>query len=194
MLSGIVQTKKKQAVMLGIGPLVMELLVADESHFSDNQTLSLFTYLHWNQEHGPTLYGFKQELDRSIFLLVISCSGIGPRIGLAVLADLGAVGFIEAVRMNDDKMLSKVNGIGIKKAEKMIVHLRHKINEFEMNNATESKSSIDWHTISQALEALNYSRGEIANAIAFIRNQKPNDPSSFDQLLRQALSFLSKQP
>ncbi len=141
------------------------------------------------------MYGFRQEIERAVFLLVISCSGIGPRIGLAVLADLGASSFIHAVHKGDPQMLTRVTGIGIKKAEQIIVQLKHKIQDLVTGEmiSGENESLIDWHTVSDALHALHYSRGEIAEAISFVRSKNQQASPSFDQLLRQALSFLSKQ-
>ncbi len=125
---------------------------------------------------------------------MISCSGVGPRLGLAMLADLGAAQCIQAIHKGDDRILSKVSGIGTKKAEQIIVQLKHKMHDFLTAGVGVSDgSSIDWHTISDALKALNYSRGEIAAAITFIRENDQNKTASFDQLLRQALSYLSKQ-
>jgi Holliday junction DNA helicase RuvA len=191
----IVQAKRKQAIIVALGPILLELSVADESQFDLNATYSLVTYLHWNQEQGPQLYGFKNEADKAVFLLIIGCSGIGPRIGLAILADLGASVFIRAIQNGDDRILSKVNGIGTKKAEQMIVQLKHKINDFLSSGiAIESlETQIDWQTVSDALRALNYSRTEIAQAIAFVRDKNRDVTPSFDQVLRQTLSFLSKQ-
>lgn len=193
-ITGVIQAKKKQAVTLAVGPISLEIAVADESVFALNSSCTIINYLHWTQEQGPILYGFKEPVDRAVFLLIISCSGIGPRLGLALLAQLGAVQCIHAIHKGDDRMLSKVSGIGTKKAEQIIVQLKHKIQDLliNSNDIMPSESHIDWHTISDALRALNYSRGEITAAIAYLRDQQQESPS-FDQLLRQALSFLAKQ-
>jgi Holliday junction DNA helicase RuvA len=194
-VNGIIHAKKKQAIALAVGPMTLDIAVPDESFFTIDTPYNVLTYLHWTQDNGPLLYGFKEEIDRAVFLLVISCSGVGPRLGLAVLADLGASQCIQAIHKGDDRILSKVSGIGTKKAEQIIVQLKHKIHDFLAAgiDVSSDASHIDWHTISDALRALNYSRGEVAAAIAFIRDKDQNKSASFDQLLRQALSFLSKQ-
>ena len=194
-IKGIVSESKKQAISVEMGPIVLDLYVPDESQFSCGHIEKVFTYLHWNQEQGPILYGFKNIVDRSVFELIISCSGIGPRIALAVLADIGATGFITAIQKEDERILSKVNGIGIKKAEQIIVQLRHKVNNLLEGGilSLDGDTSIDWHTMSEALKALNYSRGEINSAISYIRKNNDLQSATFDQLLRKALSFLSKQ-
>ena len=68
-------------------------------------------------------------------MLVIGCSGIGPKIALAVLAHLGAQGFVEVVSCGDERALSKVNGIGPKKAEQIIVQLKHKVSKLISSGA-----------------------------------------------------------
>lgn len=193
-LSGIIQARKKQAVIVTVGPIACELAVADESQFAQGKNCTIFTYLHWNQEQGPSLYGFASEADRAVFLLVTSCNGVGPRLGLAVLADLGASLFVSAVKKADVSALSNVSGIGVKKAEQIIVQLKHKVDNlidsgFELDSGSDA---IDWHTISEALKALNYSRNEISQALAYVRSKQTEGQQTFDQLLRHALSYLSK--
>jgi Holliday junction DNA helicase RuvA len=195
-ITGRVQALKKQQIILELAPFALDIAVPDETFFKGESLVTVFTYLHWNQENGPTLFGFPTVIDRSVFLLIISCSGVGPRLGLSALADLGAAQCVQAIHKGDERMLSKVSGIGIKKAEQIIVQLKHKVQELIASDvliATEG-NLIDWHTISEALRALNYSRAEITQAIAYIREKNHQEKlSSFDQLLRQALTFLSQQ-
>lgn len=193
-LTGVIQGRKKQSITIGIGPVACELAVADESQFLQGKSCTIFTHLHWNQEQGPSLYGFATPADRAVFLLVISCNGVGPRLGLAVLADLGASLFVGAVQKGDIKALSNVSGIGAKKAEQIIVQLKHKVdNLIESGIEIDGGSdAIDWQTISEALKALNYSRTEITQALSYLRTKQIDSPQSFDQLLRHALSYLSK--
>ena len=194
-LTGTILSHKKQTICLSIGPIGVECLVPNESAFPVSSQKTIYTYLHWNQEQGPSLFGFATEQDKMIFLLAISCSGVGPRLGLAILSDLGAEGFIDAVQTGNEKLLSQVSGIGVKKAEQIIVHLKHKVQQLVDSGITPlSKEQAHFQTVSQALHALNYSRGEISKALEFVRNKKSDSSNSFDQLMRQALSYLSKQP
>ena len=130
-----------------------------------------------------------------MFLLIISCTGIGPKIGLAVIAQLGYQPFIRAVQQEDILALSKVSGIGAKKAEQIIVQLKHKVARLiktgiELDDAGDIQS---WHTIGEVLESLNYSRTEISLAMKHLKQEYPNTQLPFDQLMRHALSFLSKK-
>ena len=193
-ITGKVQASKKQSISLMIGPIGVELWVPNGLVFQIGEEKTFFVSMHWNQEQGPSLYGFGSELEKAVFILVTSCSGIGPKIALAVLADLGAHAFLAAAQTGDERALSKVNGIGLKKAEQMIVQLKHKIGPLlEMETLDDVPRLSQWHTVVQALESLNYSRNEIHHAMNYLKKKPDVADNSFNQLLRQALSFLSKQ-
>ncbi len=193
---GIVKEAQDQEIILDVGMMGVSLQVPQGKSFSKDTQIKVYTYMHWNAENGPSLFGFAQPLDRSIFKVIISCSGIGPKIALAVLADLGAQSFLHAISTGDDQMLSKVNGIGKKKAEQIIVQLKHKVaNLIESGtvDVREMKDVSHFHDVSLALQSLNYSRPEITRAMEYIKKNIKTDAVTFDVLLRQALSYLSKQ-
>lgn len=194
-ITGIIKATRDHGVVISIGPIDIAFSTPIETVFTLNDSATVFTYFHWNQEQGPALYGFVCEEDRTIFSLIISCSGLGPRIGLAVLRDLGTHGFITAIEAHDERMLSKVNGIGLKKAEQIIVQLKHKVAQLVTSGIVldSTTEQTHWHTVQQALGSLNYSRTEITRALAHIKESNSQEVS-FDQLFRKALSFLSKQP
>ena len=193
---GIVQESRDQEIVLDLGMVGLSLQVPNAQVFAQDASIKVYSYLHWNAENGPSLFGFAVPLDRSIFRVIISCSGIGPKIALAVLADLGAQGFLHAISVGDDQMLSKVNGIGKKKAEQIIVQLKHKVAsliESGTVDAQDIKDSSHFHDVGLALQSLNYSRPEIGRAMDYLKKNTKIDKVTFDVLLRQALSYLSKQ-
>lgn len=195
-ITGTVKAIMNQAITLDVGILGLSMQVPNPNGFQIEQKVTVHTYVHWNQEQGPSLFGFLTELDRTVFLLIISCSGLGPKIGLAVLNQLGPNKFLQAIQKGDDAALSKVNGIGAKKAEQIIVQLRHKV-------ATLLKSDIDlgddgsleqWTNVADVLVSLNYSRPEVTKAMKHLGDTYSDSTLPFDQLMRHALSFLSKKP
>lgn len=194
-INGTVKIVKEQAIVIDVGPCALQVAVPQESFFSVGSVVSLASYMHWNQEQGPSLYGFNSELEKAVFLMVIDCAGIGPKIGLAVLACLGAERFIEVVQSGDEKALSKVSGIGPKKAEQMIVHLKHKVAKLLDSGVkiTGSAQITQWQNIQEVLESLNYSRAEIAVAMKQLRESSPDVQLPFDQLMRRALGYLAKK-
>lgn len=169
------------------------IFVPSQEPYSIGSEIALFTYMHWNQESGPLLYGFKEELERKLFLLIISCSGIGPKIALATLEAMNPALFIEAIAQENIQALSKIPGIGKKKAEQIIVYLKHKIEDLIQNDTQlqQTGSIQHWQQITEVLTSLNYSRQETNQAIHYLKQNDLPD-ASFDMLLRKALSFLTK--
>lgn len=194
---GIVKEAQGQEIILDIGTMGINLQVSCSKKFEmNNVAIKVYSYLHWNAENGPSLFGFAQVLDRSVFKIIISCSGIGPKIALAVLADLGSHAFLQAISTGDDQALSKVSGIGKKKAEQIIVQLKHKVANFiELGtiDVSDMKDISHLNDVSLALQSLNYSRPEISRAMEYIKKNIKDNAVTFDLLLRQALLYLSKQ-
>jgi Holliday junction DNA helicase RuvA len=194
-LAGTVKEIKDQAITVDIGALTFQVAVPQESMFKPGAAVNLHIYMHWNQEQGPSLFGFQDELEKAVFLMIIDCSGIGPKIGLAVLSSMSPQHFLEVIQSGNEKGLSKVNGIGAKKAEQMIVQLKHKVAKL-LDSGVEVSGSAQlthWQNLTQVLESLNYSRGEIAAAMKHLRDSEPQINAPFDQMMRRALSFLSKK-
>jgi len=196
-VKGQVKALKDQAIVVDLGIVGLHVQVPTSTHYQMEESVHLWLYMHWNQENGPSLFGFKTEFERQIFLLIISCNGIGPKIALSALGDLGATKFVHAVNSGDDKVLSGVSGIGPKKAEQMIVSLKHKVAKLIASGAAvdgvASGEFEQWHNVSEVLASLNYNRTEIAAAMRHISESAQPANASFDLLVRQALSFLAKR-
>ena len=103
--------------------------------------------------------------------------------------------FLEAVHTGNEDALTKVSGIGAKKAEQMIVQLKHKVAKL-IDSGAMSRSCQNFKqlkNVSDVLNSLNYSRSEISSAVDYVRSNYSDKDYSFDQMLRQALSFLSRR-
>ena len=197
-VKGSIRLVNSDSVVLDIGNIGLKLGVSIPEAFKVGQNVEFYAYMHLNQENGPSLFGFESQLEKDVFLLVISCSGVGPRLGMAVLKDLGVNLFLDAITQENDKILSKVSGIGAKKAEQIIVNLKHKVAKLlesgvvmEQIGKTGDVSSL--HEVSDVLKSLNYSRPEISAAMNYLGKNHAGPDSSFDQLIRHALSFLSNK-
>jgi Holliday junction DNA helicase RuvA len=192
---GVITEIKNQEVVIDLGMVGVTVQVPNGQHFEKGPKTKIYCYMHWNAENGPSLFGFATTTDRTVFCTIIGCSGIGPKIALAILADLGANNFISAITTGDENILSKVNGIGKKKAEQIVVQLKHKVAQLiETGIVADAGQEIShFSDVLQALQSLNYSRPEINKAMDYLRKNSAIKDSSFDYLLRQALSYLSKQ-
>ncbi len=193
-IEGIIKHIDSQRVVVNFGPLDLSIATPQTHTYHLGTSITLYTHLHWNQEQGPSLYGFSSELERTVFLLITDCSGVGNKIGLALLEGLSAEGFLSAVQEGNEKQLAQVNGIGLKRAEQIIVQLKHKVQKLISTGAVSQPSSActHWIDIDQTLSSLNYSKIEISQALDYLKKEPANTQAPFDQLLRKALNYLSQ--
>ena len=99
------------------------------------EVAEIFTYLQV-KEDGITLFGFESVKEKEIFLKLTSVSGVGPKLGIAVLTGLNADEFATAIATADVKKLSAVKGLGKKTAEKIVLELHGKISAVDVMNAS----------------------------------------------------------
>lgn len=170
-----------------------EINIPNPNLIPQNNEIGFFTHLHWSAEQGPTLFGFLTEAEKHLFLLAISCSGVGPKLGLTILSELQPKEFIRIINEQDHKGLSSVHGIGTKKAEQIIIQLKHKIANLIDTEFNEITETTHFKNVNDVLSSLNYNRTEITQTIDFLRKNHTKDDITFDQMLRHALSFLSKR-
>ena len=195
-VSGKVTCINEQNIVLEQAGIGFVLFVATPTSFVVGQELSMHTYLHWNQEHGPTLYGFHSIIEKTVFLLIISCSGIGPKIGLAVLHHLEPTNFLQAIVEENIKVLSSISGIGAKKAEQICVALKHKVAKLlkdQPDIASASTTLSNWKDLTETLTSLGYSPSEIKLAINFLKETDVDATTPLSTLLRKTLAFLAKK-
>ena len=193
-ISGIITHISEQQLVVEQAGIGFELHVATAGTFNLQQQVTLQTYLHWNQENGPTLYGFNSALEKTTFLLIISCSGIGPKIGLAILNQLDPAIFLQAILEENIKTLSSISGIGAKKAEQICVALKHKVAKLlkDQPSLTASSASLGvWKDLMDTLSSLSYSPTEIKAAMNFLKESNLDSATPLSQLLRKALAFLA---
>ena len=112
------------------------------------------------------LYGFMTEEEMTLFELVTGVTGIGPRIGCAILSTFSAEALHTALEAEDVGLLSTVPGIGRKTAARMIVELRGKLPPLEGGLAAFAQASPVEREAAQALHALGYTTVEAQTALA----------------------------
>ncbi len=194
-LTGTVISIKDHSIILNLDSIGFEVVVASTRHFVLHTQISLSIQFYWNQDNGPQLFGFLQESEKTLFNLVISCSGCGPKIGLSVVDQMGLGQFVLAIEKSDIAALSSISGIGKKKAEQIILSLKDKVADIEEYDILAQASPAMAHIkkIDDVLTSLGYARQEIVMALEFLKKQDFFDKESFDFLLRKALAHLSKK-
>lgn len=189
-LAGTVSAIFDDSVIVTVGGVGWHVYNPKPRDFALNSPVQLFIAWTWSAENGPALFGFSTVTEREFFNVVTSCSGFGPKIGLAVVAALSPAAFCTAVLHDDSATLSSVPGIGRKKAETLIFHLKPKISDFMLAHQVTQGAGHHMRELSEALASLGYSRNEITLALEQI-GQMSGRP--FDEILRGALAVLSRQ-
>jgi Holliday junction DNA helicase RuvA len=199
-LTGTIAHIKENKVILQQACLSFELFCPQAATLSLQEQTTLLTYLHWNQEQGPTLFGFKEILDKEVFLAIIDCSGIGPKLGIAILEAMTAQDFLTIIAQEDIKALSSIKGLGNKKAEQLMLHLKNKVEKIISKHSVldsmgteKNKILAAFSDLHQTLTSLNYSPAEIKQTTTILRQEAAGKDMPFDLLLRKALILLAKK-
>ncbi len=147
-------------------------------------SVSLFTHL-LIREEKPVLYGFASPAALELFQAVTGVSGVGPRLGLALLSGLGSAGLQQAIAAGDTARLSGVSGVGRRTADRIILELKGRMADVEVS-AAEAEASGDGELI-DVLASLGYTTPEIRRALASLER---SPDLTLEDYLRQALQQL----
>ena len=143
------------------------------SKIKDEEHCKLHTYLHI-KEDGHTLYGFSDEKEKALFLLLISISGIGPSTGLMMLSSLRPDEIEHAILSEDVITIQAVKGIGAKTAQRVILELKDKVGKEQGSSQETIISSTPKNTI----------RNEALSALITLGINKAAAQKSIDKILR----------
>jgi Holliday junction DNA helicase RuvA len=148
--------------------------------------VSLYTHLHV-REDNISLYGFASSEELALFKNLISVSGIGAKLGLAILSALRPEQIVMAITSGDIDLLSQAPGVGKKMAGRLVVELRGKLEkewkEVALPLAPESADVI------AALTGLGYSLSEATKAISKLPD---SEKLSLEEKIRMALQQMAR--
>jgi len=146
------------------------------------------------REDGWALYGFRDESERRFFQRLIGVTGIGPRIAIALMSALGVARGVRAVQERNIGLLSSVNGIGKKTAERLALELADKLGEFAETSAGAGGAGAGPAdgTAEAALKALERLGYDTAEADRALREALAGaGGGSTETLVRRALQLLT---
>ena len=153
-----------------------------------DENIRLYTHLQI-REDAHTLYGFYQPMERSIFRLLISISGIGASIARTMLSSMTPTEIQQAIVHEDLAAIKAVKGVGLKTAQRVLIELKDKIqNVAGMDEIPILKSNTIKEETLSALEVLGYPRRQAEKVIDNIIQSAPD--SSVEGLIKQALNKL----
>ena len=115
----------------------------------------LFLHTHLQvREDSQTLFGFASHEEKSLFRTLLKVSGVGAKMGLAILSGMSVADFERCVRYEDTALLVKIPGVGKKTAERLIVEMRDKIGESTAAAVIAGAEKIVTDARGEAVEAL----------------------------------------
>lgn len=140
------------------------------------------------KEDGFSLFGFDNAKERTVFMRLISASGVGPRLALNMISSLGIDRVVTAIQEGDLSLLSVVPGVGQKKAERMVLELRDKMDG--LGAMVDTKGETPHQAAIKALTNLGYSQMDADSAVRWVLSgNKGVDTAA---LIRKALEVLTK--
>ncbi|MEK7192724.1 MAG: Holliday junction branch migration protein RuvA [Patescibacteria group bacterium] len=162
-VEGIALEQNEHSIVVGVSGIGLLVFVTKETaEFSKiGSKLLLYTYTAV-RENSLDLFGFRTKEELSMFHLLLTISGIGPKKALGILDVASPSVLAKAVRSEDPGHLSKISGIGTKNAEKIVIELKDKIGSITSIHELEENPRDD---ALLAIVALGYSEKEARDAI-----------------------------
>ncbi len=207
-LRGVVARSSGTFIVLdvnGVGYKVNVPLTVIENLPEASQPLTLVTHTQV-REDDISLFGFMDEVELRVFELLLTVSGVGPKVALGLLSALNADDLAQAISSDDVRTLTKVPGVGAKTAQRMVLELKEKIAQFGFErrvdrlSAGETVKKRDGNEVLlddavSALVNLGYNKPEAQRAanMAIEEMLKTNPAPKFADLLRASLNKLTKR-
>ena len=144
-----------------------------------------------HREEAMNLFGFSNKETRDIFQILLSVSGVGAKMAIALLNEFDACDLISFVIDGNFKELTRAKGVGPKLAQKIILELKDKLMKTELPKSTTTLSQNQAVCDAQSIMlSLGYESREIEDALARVISTL-EDESSPEEILRKALTCLS---
>ena len=199
-LRGVVAHKTPLEAVIdcgGVGYLVFVSTITSEKLPAVGEAVTLLTTM-IVREDAHQLFGFLSDAERDTFKLLISISGIGPKIAISILSAGALQELQNTIAAGDLARLQKLPGVGKKTAERIIVELKDKIGKIEGFEesadaavASATRREVREETLAAMLK-LGYQRALAEKAIKSALGAEPEAQFTVEQLLRKALRQIAR--
>ena len=191
-ISGTVKSTSISSIVVEVGGvgILVQLPVRVAAQMQLGKPVNLHTYL-IVREDALTLYGFVDLVDRDFFELLLSVTGIGPKVAQSILAASEASVIANAIVSSNLKSLEAVPGLGKKGAQRLVLELKDKAANFAGGNGS-AKLSIT-NQVENALQGLGYSAKESSVMISQIAGSEKIENLSAAEILKLALKTGGKK-
>ncbi len=192
-IKGTVAEITEGTVVLENGGIGYEIVctAAAVARLSEEKEGVVYTYLQV-KEDGISLFGFDTKEEKQMFLKLISVSGIGPKMGVTILAGMRIADLATAIATSDVKTLSKIKGLGKKTAERIILELRESVSKEELKTSAKETSvpfASDDEDAVIALMGLGFTGMQARNAVL---SAKGLGAKTIEEVIAFALRSLSR--
>lgn len=195
-LNGKIIAKDLNYVVIECGGVGFKCFITQNTHLkigSVGDSAFIYTYLAV-REDALDLYGFYEESELETFKLITSVSGVGSKIGIALLSEFTPDKISLFIASGDAKSLTAASGVGIKLAQRIVLELKDKIGSISSSDNSEIVTKIgnaadnsNTKEAVLALVSLGFTQSEASLAVGRLDNSL-----SVDELIKQALKMLSR--
>lgn len=196
-IKGSLEMKSSGYIVIDINGLGYKIFMSQNNIASIGELhniIKVFTYVKV-REDDISIFGFKTQEELKMFELLISVSGVGAKSALVMLSCIEPSDFAIAVISNDVKVLTKVPGIGNKSAQRIILELKDKLKEEQLEEKLKDSSkrlkdnSENINEAISGLMVLGYSKKDIEKAFEHL----DIDNLSIEDLIKKGLILLSQK-
>ncbi|WP_319550509.1 Holliday junction branch migration protein RuvA [Desulfogranum marinum] len=202
-LNGIVRSKSPGSIVLDVQGVGYEVFISSRTYdllpaIGEECFLLIQTNV---REDAITLFGFEKQETKKLFLLLVTVSGIGPKLALAILSGLGSEELTTAISMEDYARLTAISGVGKKTAQRLCVELGEKVGRLapsgvEGQPSVVSGSPAQGNAVQDAVSALinlGYPQHLAWQALRRVQKQHGEgaDAMAVEELIRLALQGLA---
>jgi len=191
-LSGTLAEKQVQRLIVDVQGVGYDVLVPLSTFYSLGEpgspvTLRIYTHV---REDALQLYGFLTPLEQELFERLITVSGIGPKVALAVLSGIESADLVRAIRQGDIARLTSIPGIGRKTAERLVVELKDRLRAADDDGGAQGAAGGLRDDLLSALVNLGYQRTTVEKTVDTVLGRSGG--ADFQAALREILRELSR--
>ncbi len=195
-IRGLLFKKTPESVIVQVGGIGYEVLVPLSTFYSlpdENREVDLYIYTHV-REDALVLFGFSTRLEKDLLLMLISVSGIGPKLAVNILSGIGPEELLDAVASGDSARLQRIPGVGRKTSERIVLELKDRAARFgsqgeKAATAADYRGQEGMEAAVSALMNLGYAAKPAREAVEKAHSTLKD--GDLEGLIREALRILS---
>jgi len=190
-IAGIVKSSTSNTVVVDVGGIGVLIQVPNRiaAGIQIGSNASFHTYL-VVREDALTLFGFVDQTDRDFFELLLSVTGIGPKVAQSILSGSDSASIASAISTGNLKVLESFPGLGKKGAQRLVLELKDKASQFA--NAGASSNFSTRNQVENALQGLGYSAKDAASMVSQVASSTKVENLTSAEILKLALKVSGK--